>query len=184
MTAGQVSSLFLSDDADFRLPQPFPDTRMMRAFELMGVGISHEETSMTLEGVVRTLPATAVRALSRSLGAEVGQVCALVGVSERTLSRRETLQPAEGDRLYRIALVAAEASLVFAAHPRGQTWLCAPHAPPLSPTPLVHLDTEIGVARVRAALGEASWAFAAVSDGKKNPAETKGVGIVGENTTT
>lgn len=105
------------------------------------------------------LPYASLEALTRTLGREVGDVSAVVGISARTLARRKherLLSPAESDRLYRIAYITHVASATLGGLEPSRLWLSRPNRALGGLTPLSLLDTDIGCRQVEDVLARLS----------------------------
>ena len=89
-----------------------------------------------------------VRALRQGLELTLGDVAHVLGVSERSVMRKEQshapLSVAEGDRAYRLARVADLATELIGDAVRARGWLKTPHRYLGDQTPIAMLDTEIG----------------------------------------
>jgi putative toxin-antitoxin system antitoxin component (TIGR02293 family) len=93
----------------------------------------------------------------RELGFSITELAAVVGVSEKTIwrkqSSREALDIVEGDRTMRLATVALEAAQAFGDLEKALRWLRKPNRVLGFEKPLDLIATEPGVALVRRALG-------------------------------
>ena len=83
----------------------------------------------------------------------------------RTFKRREAgaqaLDPAESDRMVRLARVVASAEETFADAQKAQTWLARPNRRLDGASPLSLSDTDGGARRVEVLLGQLSHGLAA-----------------------
>lgn len=113
--------------------------------------------TLTREG----LPVSALTSLADSLSLERKTLARVVGVSERTLSRRishhERLSSDESDRTVRLARVVALAIDTLGSLEKASTWLRAANATLDGQVPLDLLDTDTGVRSVETILGRIAW---------------------------
>ena len=89
----------------------------------------------------------AVGQLGKRLGIDATDILDLVGIPERTRSRRRHdgfLKPDEADRLLRVARVFGEAVRVFGSEEKAALWLKAPSSLFGGRTPLSYLDSDGG----------------------------------------
>lgn len=108
-----------------------------------------------IQSVKRGVPYREFEELRERLGVPAGLLARVIGVSERTLSRRKQegrLQPDESDRLYRIVRLYHRAVEVIGEKP-GAEWLTTPKRFLGGQSPLEFADTEIGAYEVEQALG-------------------------------
>lgn len=104
-----------------------------------------------IEAVRHGLPYASLVALTRTLGRNVGDLGAVVGIPGRTLARRKherVLSPIESDRLYRLAYIAHVASATLGGVDAARTWLSRENRALGGVTPLSLLDTDIGCRQV------------------------------------
>lgn len=102
------------------------------------------------------LPYAALEAVAERLALDRREVSATLDLPERTLARRKherRLQPAESDRLVRLARVAAQATEALGDAERAARWLHRPNRALGGVAPLVLLDTDIGAQQVEELLG-------------------------------
>lgn len=93
--------------------------------------------------------------LRAKLGVSASHLAAVLGISERTLSRRKQegrLQPDESDRLYRIVRLYHRAVEVL-GEGSGPLWLTTPKRFLGGKTPLEFADTEMGAYEIEQTLG-------------------------------
>ena len=113
--------------------------------------------TLTREGI----PATTLAALAKEFGLERPEVARVIGISERTLSRRlakhERLTAAESDRVVRLARVFALATDTLSTTEKAALWLQSPNRVLEGQTPLSLLDTDSGVRSVETILGRIAW---------------------------
>lgn len=112
---------------------------------------------ITREGLpVKTLPA-----LAEELDVERKVLAKVVGISERTLSRRlsngSKLSVQESDRTMRVARVMAKATDIFGNAGKAAHWLKTPNRVMEGETPLSLLDTDAGVKWVETILGRIDY---------------------------
>lgn len=112
---------------------------------------------MTREGLpVATLPMLAER-----LGIDRKALAKIVGISERTLSRRlasnTALSAEESDRTMRVARVFARAEDVLGASEKAARWMQGPVLALANHSPLELLDTDMGAQWVTDVLGRIEW---------------------------
>jgi putative toxin-antitoxin system antitoxin component (TIGR02293 family) len=113
-----------------------------------------------VEAVRNGLPYASLEALTRTLGRDVGDVGAVVGIPRRTLARRKhqrILSPVESDRLYRLAYVTHVASATLGGLARSRVWMSRPNRALGGVTPLSLLDTDIGCRQVEDVLGHLNY---------------------------
>jgi putative toxin-antitoxin system antitoxin component (TIGR02293 family) len=114
-------------------------------------------TSLDWVAIIRQgISATAVDALTASVGVTQAQLAAALGISERTLARRKkegTLNSEESAKVVRLARVVERAEEVFEDLDTSLEWLKAPNAALGAMTPLSLLDTDIGAEGVLDTLG-------------------------------
>jgi putative toxin-antitoxin system antitoxin component (TIGR02293 family) len=97
------------------------------------------------------VPFASIYALAKRLGAEPGEVLAVIGMSERTAARRKDqgfLKPDEADRLLRVARVVEEATRVFGSQDKAARWLKTAHPMLSDATPFSLLDSDAGTKSV------------------------------------
>jgi putative toxin-antitoxin system antitoxin component (TIGR02293 family) len=112
---------------------------------------------MTREGLpVGTLPV-----LARGLAVERKILAKVVGISERTLSRRlaskSRLSVDESDRTMRVARVMAHAIDTLGTEEKASIWLQTPNRVLEGLTPFSLLDTDAGVREVDTILGRIDY---------------------------
>jgi putative toxin-antitoxin system antitoxin component (TIGR02293 family) len=94
------------------------------------------------------LTADALARLRARLQMTIPEVAALLGVSARTIVRKEQrhakLSPTEADRAYRLARIADSATAAIGDQADAIAWLREPSAYLGGKTPLRMLETEIG----------------------------------------
>lgn len=105
-------------------------------------------------------PASALEQLMSTLDLDREEAAALLGVSERTISRRREegrLKPAESDRLYRMARLLERATDVLGDAKAAQRWLKEPQWALGDRTPLRFAETEAGAREVEDLLGRIEY---------------------------
>ena len=113
--------------------------------------------TLTREGLpVGTLPI-----LAGELDVERKQLARMVGVSDRTLSRRlageQRLSAEESDRTMRVARVVAYATDVLGSIQKVAAWMKSPNRALEGQQPLELLDTDAGVRSVETVLGRIDY---------------------------
>lgn len=98
--------------------------------------------------IERGIPASSAEALKGTLAVSDRVLAALLGISEKTLSRARTtrtrLDPVSSDRLFRLARIAALAIAVLEDRGRAFGWLKRPQISLGGKTPLSLLGTDVG----------------------------------------
>ncbi len=116
-----------------------------------------ELRKITREG----LPVGSLTLLAQELSVEKKTVARVVGISDRTLSRRiakdERLSADESDRMVRLARVVAMATDTLGTIKKASLWLQTPNRVLGGETPLSLLDTDTGVRSVETILGRIAW---------------------------
>jgi putative toxin-antitoxin system antitoxin component (TIGR02293 family) len=104
------------------------------------------------------IPRAVAEHLQERLGLTDAELARALGVSAKTMQRlarrREArLTPAQGDRLYRLARLAAMAEGVFESLDRAREWLREPQRGLGDRAPLDVMRTEVGAREVEDLLG-------------------------------
>lgn len=102
------------------------------------------------------LPYSSLEALIGNFALERGAVLGILGIPERTLSRRKKqarLEAIESDRLTRVARIAAIAEDTLGARDKAGHWLQKANRALDGAVPLRMLDTDLGAEQVEAVLG-------------------------------
>jgi len=120
------------------------------------------ETSAELVALTRAgLPAIILNTLARELALHRVAVAKLLGISERTLSRRVTinarLTAEESDRMVRLARVLALAKETLGDLAKAGHWLQTPNRALGGERPFDRLDTDAGVRSVEQLLGRIAY---------------------------
>jgi putative toxin-antitoxin system antitoxin component (TIGR02293 family) len=113
--------------------------------------------SLTREG----LPVATLTRLSDDLCIDRKVLAGLVGISERTLSRRiakgERFSAEESDRMVRLARVVAMATDTLGTSAKASSWLQSPNMVLEDHRPLDLLDTDAGVRSVETILNRIEY---------------------------
>ena len=116
-----------------------------------------ELVSLTREG----LPVATLSALAEDLDMQRSTVAKVLGISERTLSRRVTsnrkLTMGESDRVVRMARVLAMAKETLGDLEKAARWLQTPNRALQGDKPFDRLDTDAGVYSVEEVLGRIAY---------------------------
>jgi putative toxin-antitoxin system antitoxin component (TIGR02293 family) len=122
-----------------------------------GAAYSARLRDLTREG----LPAEAVASLARNLGIQRGRLALVLGIPDRTLSRRissgSKLTREESDRVMRFARVLGTAKETLGSTEKAGRWLQIPNRALGGETPFELLDTDAGVQSVEAVLGRIAY---------------------------
>ena len=125
---------------------------MSRAYALL---VSHKKVISPMEEVnlVRSgLPVAALDRISEEAGFSQEALCKLLGLSQRTMSRRKEksakLKPEESDKLLRLAHIITLARRVLEDNKQAIAWLSTPKVALENQTPMSLMDTEIGAREV------------------------------------
>jgi putative toxin-antitoxin system antitoxin component (TIGR02293 family) len=107
------------------------------------------------------LPAEILLTLAAELSLQRTVVSRILGISERTLSRRVTtharLTPEESDRTVRLARVLAAAKETLGGMEKASRWLQTPNRALEGQRPFEILDTDAGVHSVETVLGRIGY---------------------------
>ena len=114
------------------------------------------------ERITQGLPRSAALAVRRRLGLTEAELAAGLGVSAKTLQRQAKeaaarLKPAQSDRLYRLARVAALAEEVLEDRARAHRWLREPQRGLGNRAPLDLIASEAGAREVEDLLGRIEY---------------------------
>lgn len=112
------------------------------------------------ERIREGLPYAALESVVDKLQLEKHEVSSVLHVSPRTLARRKAerrLDPAESDRLVRLARILAYAIEVFGDEENATKWLRRPNRALGGDIPLTLLDTDVGSREVEAILGRIQY---------------------------
>jgi putative toxin-antitoxin system antitoxin component (TIGR02293 family) len=121
------------------------------------VDYESELTLLTREG----LPVTALTSMAKELVIDRRTLAHVVGISDRTLSRRiakgERLSLEESDRTVRLARVVAMATETLGTSQKASLWLQTANRALDGAVPLDLMDTDTGVRSVETILGRIAW---------------------------
>ncbi len=113
--------------------------------------------TLTREGI----PVGSLPILADELAVERKQLARMVGVSDRTLSRRlagnQRLSAEESDRTLRVARLVAYAIEVLGNMSKAALWMKSPNRALEGQQPLELLDTDAGVRSVETVLGRIDY---------------------------
>jgi putative toxin-antitoxin system antitoxin component (TIGR02293 family) len=131
-------------------------SEVLNAAEILGIE-AHRESDV-IDQIREGFPARTIEAVEDRLGLSQADFAVILGVPERTLSRRrskpdESLPVDESDRLFRIALILNVAIEALGDEERAKNWLRVPNVALGGEAPLAMLDTEPGARAVEDALG-------------------------------
>jgi putative toxin-antitoxin system antitoxin component (TIGR02293 family) len=120
------------------------------------------ETSSELAKATRAgLAVGSLDTLAEELSVQRASVAKLLGISDRTLSRRVgsngRLTATESDRVVRLARVLALAKETLGEMDRASRWLQTPNRALEGDKPIDRLDTDIGVRSVEQVLGRIEY---------------------------
>jgi len=114
-------------------------------------------TSEELKAWIREgLPFASLEAVMERFALNRDEVSSTLDLPPRTLARRKQerrLRPAESDRLFRLARVAAQAVEVLGNEGKASRWLHTPNRALGGESPLALLDTDLGARQVEDVLG-------------------------------
>ena len=141
-----------------------PTAHIFRSLERMRSGVSmldmtyqHEDDTLGLASSIRAGLTPAAWSELRKMGYTAPELAAVIGVSEKTISRkqssRELLGVAEGDRTMRLAQITLHAAFAFGALDKAMRWLRKSNRVLGGERPLDLIATEPGTALVRRVLG-------------------------------
>ena len=121
------------------------------------IGTSSDLVALTRDG----LPAGILSTLAGDLHIERKVIARVIGIPERTVSRRlkasTRLSPAESDRVVRFARVVALTIETLGSLTKGAHWLQSPNRALGGQTPFELLDTDAGVQSVETILGRIAY---------------------------
>ncbi len=116
-----------------------------------------------ITGIRNGLPVTTLDFLSDALGIDRTALLDILGVSERTVQRKESaaslLSPAASDRLSRIERIFNLAGEIFGDTAMAATWLKRPSRALGNEVPLRLLDTDMGTQFVERELRQIQFGF-------------------------
>jgi putative toxin-antitoxin system antitoxin component (TIGR02293 family) len=102
------------------------------------------------------LPFSSLETVMKRFGLNRDEVSSALDLPPRTLARRKQerrLRPAESDRLFRLARLAAQAAQVLGSEDKASRWLHTPNRALGGEAPLTLLDTDLGARQVEDVLG-------------------------------
>ncbi len=115
------------------------------------------EVNEMREVLRKGLPYQSLESLSKSTGIQLSTLTKVIGVAPRTLARRKeagsTFNPAESDRIYRLARIMTLAIDVLGSKEKAKEWLSRNNRALGGETPLSLLDTDMGAKQVEEVLG-------------------------------
>jgi putative toxin-antitoxin system antitoxin component (TIGR02293 family) len=124
-------------------------------FEILGVkNLPKADSSLTakVDMIRKGLPTASVKRVAGYYEIPESKMAALVGASERSISRglkeHKPLNPAWSDRLYRLARIGARALEVFESPVTARNWLKRPNRALGGAAPIEVLDTDAGTEQV------------------------------------
>lgn len=147
-------------------PTRDPADRLLRSLEHFGAGVSLLDLGdpggpYDMAAAIRGGIASAAWSRLRALGFTPPELAAVVGVSEKTISRKKrgdgALTVAEGDRTVRLAQVTLEAAGAFGELDKAMRWLRKPNRVLGGDKPLDLIATEPGTLLVRRALAAVEY---------------------------
>lgn len=115
--------------------------------------LSEENVATIIGGLQSGLPISSVDRVVAVMGITRATLSALIHVSPRTLSRRETLNVPESERLFRISALFQRALEVLGESQEARNWFTEPKKALGGHSPLEYADTEIGAREVEDLLG-------------------------------
>lgn len=119
--------------------------------------LDEEDTQSVVDELRKGLKAQAINDLSQSLAVTKEGLYSALGVKrstvEQRIAKKETLNSAEGDAVYRAARVFKRAVEVLEDQESGKAWLCRRIRSLGGVTPLSLLDTQAGYELVMQTLG-------------------------------
>jgi putative toxin-antitoxin system antitoxin component (TIGR02293 family) len=120
------------------------------------------ESEAELQQITRDgVPVATVSLLAEELSVDRGHLAKLIGISDRTLSRRmassSRLSAEESDRTVRLARVIALARETLGTPEKASHWLQTPNRVLAGEKPLDLLDTDTGVRAVETVLGRIEY---------------------------
>lgn len=145
-----------------------PADSLLRSLERFRAGVSLLDLSdaktgspLDMAAAIRGGIASAAWSRLRAIGFTPPELASVVGVSEKTISRKKggdaVLTVAEGDRTVRLAQLALEAARAFGELDKAMRWLRKPNRLLGGEKPLALIATEPGTVLVRRALGAVEY---------------------------
>ena len=148
-----------------KVGKPYDASDVFQLIERYRAGVSLLDTTThgahraghTLASAIRAGISHKVWLELRRLGFSVAELASVVGISEKTISRKqhgsERLDIVEGDRTMRLAHVTLEAARAFGDLDKAMRWLRKPNRLLAGDKPIDLIATEPGAALVNQALG-------------------------------
>ncbi len=131
--------------------------RYRSGISLLDSAVAEPQDALAITSSIRAGLAPHVWAQLRGIGFTPPEIAAVVGVSEKTISRRqngkECLDVVEGDRTMRLAQITLEAAQAFGALDLAMRWLRKANRVLGGAKPLDLIATEPGTVLVRRVLG-------------------------------
>jgi putative toxin-antitoxin system antitoxin component (TIGR02293 family) len=145
-----------------------PAGDLLRSLERFRPGVSlldlddaKASGSLEMAAAIRTGIASATWSRLRAIGFTPPELASVVGVSEKTISRKKGghagLTVAEGDRTVRLAQLTLDAARAFGDLDKAMRWLRKPNRVLGGEKPLDLIATEPGTVLVRRALGTVEY---------------------------
>lgn len=123
-------------------------------------GVARDGQGMAIAPLIESLrsglPMGELQDLQLGLGLPMEKLVPLLGISKATLHRRKVsgrLDPAESDRVVRLARLLGQAASVLESLEQGRRWLLAPQVGLGGAVPLEFAETEVGAREVENLLG-------------------------------
>jgi putative toxin-antitoxin system antitoxin component (TIGR02293 family) len=120
-------------------------------------GLRAVRTPEELKAWIREgLPFSSLETVMERFSLNRDEVSSALDLPPRTLARRKQerrLRPAESDRLFRLARLAAQAVEVLGSEDKASRWLHTPNRALGGEAPLTLLDTDLGARQVEDLLG-------------------------------
>ncbi len=110
-----------------------------------------------IEGLERGLPTHAVDRVTSLMGINRAALSEVLDVSLRTLSRRETLNTSESERLLRISNLFQKALEILGDREEARRWFTTPKKALGGKTPLAFSETDVGAREVEDLLGRIEY---------------------------
>ena len=130
---------------------------MLTPYELLKVAQYPSSELDVLDSVQKGLPVKTLSILEEELSLSREHVCAIIGISPRTMHRRKRLKLDEADKLYRLARVFTLAVNVLGGKELALKWLNAPKIALNNKIPLELLNTGIGTREIEKLLRQIEY---------------------------
>ena len=119
--------------------------------------------AQTIHTVRKGFPSQRIDQLAQALSVDRSVLLEVLGVSERTLLRKQTsasrLSPSVSDRVARVDRLFALASDIFGSREKAAQWLIRPNRALGNEVPLRLLDTDAGSQKVEQELRQIQFGF-------------------------